>query len=175
MEAAWTFETLVSYHSIAWRNNPADQLIKKFPASPSSFMEHEDSLPCSKEATTGRYSEPHESNTQPICLRPILYLYFLVFCLPICLRIHLSSYAFCISDPSYPSLRLFNVGEYASPGTDIWIKWCTSVCHTFQFERCWMCSSSSGHEVRPINDLFRPHDCIRPVVSLVVVQVVFFR
>jgi hypothetical protein len=22
-------------------------------------------------------------------------------------------------------------------------------------------SSSTGHEVRPINDLFRPHDCIR--------------
>jgi hypothetical protein len=24
---------------------------------------------------------------------------------------------------------------------------------------------SSGHEVRPINDLFRPHDCICLVVS----------
>jgi hypothetical protein len=32
-------------------------------------------------------------------------------------------------------------------------------------------SSSSGHEVRPINDLFRTHNCIRLVVSLIVVQV----
>jgi len=34
--------------------------------------------------------------------------------------------------------------------------------------------SSSDHEVRPINDLFRPHDFIRPVVSLMVMKV-FFR
>jgi hypothetical protein len=32
----------------------------------------------------------------------------------------------------------------------------------------------SGHEVRPINDLFRPHDYIHPVLSLTVVQVFFF-
>jgi hypothetical protein len=31
-------------------------------------------------------------------------------------------------------------------------------------------TSSSGHEVRPINDLFRPHDCIHLVVSLTVVH-----
>jgi hypothetical protein len=36
-------------------------------------------------------------------------------------------------------------------------------------------SSSSGHEVRPINDLFLPHDFIRLVVSLMVVQVFAFR
>jgi hypothetical protein len=36
-------------------------------------------------------------------------------------------------------------------------------------------SSSSSREVRPINDLFRPHDCIRPVVSLTVFQVFSFR
>jgi hypothetical protein len=36
-------------------------------------------------------------------------------------------------------------------------------------------SSFSGHEVRPINDLFRPYDCICLVVSLIAVQVVFFR
>jgi len=35
--------------------------------------------------------------------------------------------------------------------------------------------SSSGHEVRPINDLFRPHDCIRSVVPLMVIQVFLFR
>jgi hypothetical protein len=34
-------------------------------------------------------------------------------------------------------------------------------------------SSSSCHEVRPINDLFLPHDFIRLAVSLMVVQVVF--
>jgi len=34
---------------------------------------------------------------------------------------------------------------------------------------------SSVHEVRPINDLFRPHDSIHPVVSLTAVQVFFFR
>jgi hypothetical protein len=28
-------------------------------------------------------------------------------------------------------------------------------------------SSSSDHEVRPINDLFQPHDCICPAVSLI--------
>jgi len=33
-------------------------------------------------------------------------------------------------------------------------------------------SFSSGHDVRPINDLFRPHDCIRPVVSLIIIQVI---
>jgi hypothetical protein len=33
-----------------------------------------------------------------------------------------------------------------------------------------MYSSSSGHEVRPIHDLFRSHDFIRPVISLTVVQ-----
>jgi hypothetical protein len=27
---------------------------------------------------------------------------------------------------------------------------------------------SSAHDVRPINDLFRPHDCVCPVVSLMV-------
>jgi hypothetical protein len=31
----------------------------------------------------------------------------------------------------------------------------------------------SGHEVRPINDQLQPHDFIRPVVSLKIVQVVF--
>jgi hypothetical protein len=34
---------------------------------------------------------------------------------------------------------------------------------------------SSGHEVRPINDLFGPHYCIRLVVSLMVVHVFVFR
>jgi hypothetical protein len=34
-------------------------------------------------------------------------------------------------------------------------------------------SSSSGHDLRPINDLFRPHDFIQ-IVSLMVVQVFFF-
>jgi hypothetical protein len=32
---------------------------------------------------------------------------------------------------------------------------------------------SSGHEVRPINDLHQPHDCILLVLSLMVIQVVF--
>jgi hypothetical protein len=36
-------------------------------------------------------------------------------------------------------------------------------------------SSSSGHEVIPINDLFRPHNCTHPIVSLTVVQVFVFR
>jgi hypothetical protein len=31
-------------------------------------------------------------------------------------------------------------------------------------------SSSSGHEVRPINDLFRPHQCISPVKVKVEVE-----
>jgi hypothetical protein len=35
-------------------------------------------------------------------------------------------------------------------------------------------AQTSGHEVSPINDLFLPHDCIRPVVSLTVVQVFVF-
>jgi len=35
--------------------------------------------------------------------------------------------------------------------------------------------SPSGHEVRPINDLFQSHDYIRPVVSLIVVHVFVFR
>jgi len=34
--------------------------------------------------------------------------------------------------------------------------------------------SSSAHEVRPINDLFQPHDYIHPVVSLTVVQLFVF-
>jgi hypothetical protein len=34
---------------------------------------------------------------------------------------------------------------------------------------------SSDHEIRSINDLFRSHDYIRPVVSLIVVQVFLFR
>jgi len=33
---------------------------------------------------------------------------------------------------------------------------------------------SSGHEVRPINNLFRPRDCIRLLVSLTVVQVYYY-
>jgi len=32
-------------------------------------------------------------------------------------------------------------------------------------------SPSPDHEVRPVNDLLRPHDSIRPVVSLMVIQV----
>jgi hypothetical protein len=36
-------------------------------------------------------------------------------------------------------------------------------------------SSSSGHEVRPINDPFRPHYCIPLIVSLTVVHVFVFR
>jgi hypothetical protein len=36
-------------------------------------------------------------------------------------------------------------------------------------------SSSSGHEVTPMNGLFRPQDCNRLVVCLMVVQVVVFR
>jgi len=35
--------------------------------------------------------------------------------------------------------------------------------------------SSYGHEVRPINDLFQPRDCIRVVVSLAVLQAFVFR
>jgi hypothetical protein len=35
-------------------------------------------------------------------------------------------------------------------------------------------SSSFGHEVRPKNDLFWPHDFIRLEVSLMVVQVFIF-
>jgi hypothetical protein len=35
-------------------------------------------------------------------------------------------------------------------------------------------SSSSGHEVRPINNLFCPHDQFSVAVSFMVVQVVFF-
>jgi hypothetical protein len=31
--------------------------------------------------------------------------------------------------------------------------------------------SSSGHAFRPKNNLSRPHDCVRPVVSSVIVQV----
>jgi len=34
--------------------------------------------------------------------------------------------------------------------------------------------SSSAYEVRPVNDLLRPHYCIRQVISLMIVQV-FFR
>jgi hypothetical protein len=36
-------------------------------------------------------------------------------------------------------------------------------------------SFPSGHEFRPTNDLFRPHDCVRLVVPLTVVQVFVFR
>jgi hypothetical protein len=36
-------------------------------------------------------------------------------------------------------------------------------------------SSSSGHEVRPINDLSLPHDYTRPIASLMVVQFLFQR
>jgi hypothetical protein len=36
-------------------------------------------------------------------------------------------------------------------------------------------SPSPSHEVMSVNDLFRPHDCIHPVVSLTVVQVFVFR
>jgi hypothetical protein len=35
-------------------------------------------------------------------------------------------------------------------------------------------SSSSGHEVSPINDLFRTHDFIRLVISIEVVRVFAF-
>jgi hypothetical protein len=35
-------------------------------------------------------------------------------------------------------------------------------------------SSSSGQEIRPKNDLFRPHDCMTPVVSLMIIHI-FFR
>jgi hypothetical protein len=41
-------------------------------------------------------------------------------------------------------------------------------------EKWWCCSSSSCHEVRSINDLFRPQDCNCIVVSLKVVQVLTF-
>jgi hypothetical protein len=30
----------------------------------------------------------------------------------------------------------------------------------------WSFSSSFGHEVRPINELFQPYNCMCPVVSL---------
>jgi len=36
-------------------------------------------------------------------------------------------------------------------------------------------TSAAAYEVRPINDLFWPHDYIRPVVSLTVIQIVAFR
>jgi hypothetical protein len=36
-------------------------------------------------------------------------------------------------------------------------------------------SSPSDHEIRPINDLFRPHGCIRLVVSLNIPQVIFLQ
>jgi len=35
-------------------------------------------------------------------------------------------------------------------------------------------SYCSGHEARPITEMFRPHDSIRPVFPLLVVQVFFF-
>jgi hypothetical protein len=35
-------------------------------------------------------------------------------------------------------------------------------------------STSPDHEVTPINDLFRPHDCIPLVVYITVVQVFVF-
>jgi hypothetical protein len=43
------------------------------------------------------------------------------------------------------------------------------VKHSLQFM-----SFSSGHEVRSLNDLFRPHDYIRLLVPLMVVQVFLF-
>jgi len=35
-------------------------------------------------------------------------------------------------------------------------------------------SRTSSQEVRPLNDQFRPHDYIRLIVSLMVVQIFFF-
>jgi len=46
-----------------------------------------------------------------------------------------------------------------------------SPCHLIKY----IFPPPSAHEVRSINDLFRPHDFIRLVVSSMVVQVFFFR
>jgi hypothetical protein len=47
--------------------------------------------------------------------------------------------------------------------------------HVPVFKRQLKMSFSSGHEVRPINDLFHPDDCIRLVVSFMVVLAFVFR
>jgi hypothetical protein len=50
-----------------------------------------------------------------------------------------------------------------------------SVYDIWQWTSSFSFSFSSYRGVRPINDLFLPHDYIRTVVSLIVVQVFFFR
>jgi hypothetical protein len=42
--------------------------------------------------------------------------------------------------------------------------------YDFMFFFFFYSSSPCGHQVRPISDLFRPDNCIRPVVSLMVIH-----
>jgi hypothetical protein len=67
-------------------------------------------------------------------------------------------------------------GQFLDPEVHVIYGYFLSECGTFEYFSSYSSSSSSsGHEVRPINDLFRPHDCIPPVGCLTAVQIFVFR